>query len=223
MKSDNKYTKMQKAQYAKGASNHLEHNDNPDYWDILLEPLKYDKWDNKKAPDFGCGKGRNIENLLKLAEWAYVDGVDISSGNIKYCKKTFSDSKSKFYENNGVDLKAFPSNIYDFVLSTITLQHIPVYDIRDVLLKEIFRVMAPGGLFSFQMGWGEKIDKEQADYKDNFYNARGTNSIVDVNIDNVNDLIEHLEVIGFKHIRFTIRKSFSDIKHDEWIYTRAIK
>ena len=37
---DNRYTKMQKSQYKNGTSNHEEHNENPDYWDILLGELK---------------------------------------------------------------------------------------------------------------------------------------------------------------------------------------
>ena len=42
---NNNYTQMQKSSYNVGTSNHLEHNDNPDYWDILLGDLKdKNKW-----------------------------------------------------------------------------------------------------------------------------------------------------------------------------------
>jgi hypothetical protein len=47
MDSQNKYTMIQKGQYYGGTSNHLDHNDNPD-WDILLGDLK----DKNKAYDF---------------------------------------------------------------------------------------------------------------------------------------------------------------------------
>ena len=66
---------------------------------------------------------------------------------------------------------------YDFVMSTIVLQHIAVYDIRFQYLQEFFRVMKPGGLLSFQMGYGEGYGK--AGYYDNHYHAESTNSAHD--------------------------------------------
>ena len=62
---NNQYTKMQKKQYSNGTSNHSEHNSNDDYWNILLDDIKNkDAWKDKVGLDFGCGKGRNVTNLL---------------------------------------------------------------------------------------------------------------------------------------------------------------
>ena len=66
----NPYTLMQKGWYNPGTNNHEEHNNNPDYWDILLKDLKdKDKWAGKNALDFGCGKGRNVTNMLSLCDF----------------------------------------------------------------------------------------------------------------------------------------------------------
>ncbi len=219
MNPHNDYTEMQTAQYAGGTSNHLEHNENPDYWKYLLSQKCPKK--QKYALDFGCGKGRNVQNMISTSTWERVDGADISKANIEHCKIEFPDSK--FYQNNGVDLREIPDNTYDFVMSTITLQHIPVYDIRHSLITEISRVMRTGAVFSFQMGCGRKIESHQAEYKDNNYGAKGTNSKVDVNIGNANDLVNHLEMVGFNDITFNIKPAFSDTQHKDWIYTRAIK
>ena len=76
---DNNYTAMQKNQYSSGTTNHPEHNDNPNYWDILLSDLTdSDKWSGKNALDFASGKGRNVSNMLSTCNWNRVDGVDIS-------------------------------------------------------------------------------------------------------------------------------------------------
>ena len=65
----NNYTNMQKNQYSSGTSNHPEHNDNPNYWDILLSDLKdSDKWSGKNALDFASGKGRNVSNMLSTSQ-----------------------------------------------------------------------------------------------------------------------------------------------------------
>lgn len=226
MDKDNKYTQMQKKQYAVGTSNHPEHNENKDYWDILLSLMKQKAaWDGRKALDFGCGKGRNVTNLLSLCEWERADGVDISEGNIKHCEKEFADQNSKWFLNNGVDLEDIPSNEYDFVMSTITLQHIPVYQIRRNILGEILRVMKPGGVFSFQMAFGpvEEENKNPASYYDNTYGAQSTNSGWDVRVSNEEQITKDLEEIGFESVITKVRDSFSDRQHPQWIYVRCQK
>ena len=65
-------------------------------------------------------------------------------------------------------------------MSTIVLQHIAVYDIRFQYLEEFFRVLRPGGLLSFQMGYGEGYGK--AGYYDNHYDAESTNSFHDTTV-----------------------------------------
>ena len=64
---------MLDASYAIGTGNHPEHNPNPKYWDLLLGDIKIapEKWEGKKALDFGCGQGRNVTNLLSLLLFYY--------------------------------------------------------------------------------------------------------------------------------------------------------
>ena len=50
MEIDNKYTLMQKSAYSGGTSNHLEHNNNSKYWNILLSDLSdYEAWENRRS------------------------------------------------------------------------------------------------------------------------------------------------------------------------------
>ncbi len=224
---ENVYTQMQKSQYAAGTSNHPEHNKNKDYWDILLGLIKdQEAWKGKIALDFGCGKGRNVTNLLSLSEWKRVDGVDISVGNINHCKGEFCNQNSKWFVNNGVDLEELSSNEYDFVMSTITLQHIPVYEIRKNILTEILRVLKPGGTFSFQMTFGPASEGEYRNpalYYDNIYHAQGTNSAWDVRVSNEEDIIKDLKEIGFEGVETKVCDSFSDGQHPQWIYVKCQK
>lgn len=217
---------MQKSVYSGGTSNHEEHNQNIDYWDILLGDLKEkDQWDGKVALDFACGKGRNVTNMLSLCTWSRVDGVDLSEKNIQYCKSRYNQN-SNWYVNNGVDVSVLPSNEYDFVMSTIALQHIPVYDIRKSLITDLLRTMKSGGLFSFQMGYGKDLNSQlgpRSAYFDNVYKANGTNSTYDVRVQNEAEVIEDLINIGFSNITTYIKNSFSDHGHPQWIYVKAYK
>jgi len=224
---NNNYTTMQKSSYHNGTSNHPEHNDNPDYWNILLSDLKdSDRWIGKTALDFASGKGRNVSNMLSMCNWNRVDGVDISEGNIQFCKSSYNPKFSNWYCNNGIDVSELKTDEYDFIMSTIALQHIPVYDIRKSLITDLLRTLKPGGLFSFQMGFGEGLDSPlgpRSSYYTNFYDARGTNSRHDVRVHSESDVIEDLANIGYVNITTNVRESFSDKGHLQWIYVKAYK
>lgn len=227
---ENKYTALQKLQYRGGTSDHQEHNDNTEYWDILLGDIKRqpEAWLGKSALDFACGKGRNIENLWSLSEhFASIDGCDISATNIEACKKRFTDTAGRFVTTNGLNVTPLETSSYDFVMSTIALQHIPVYDIRRSIISDILRVMKPNAVFSFQMGCGTTLDNPNGGllsaYFENNYEASGTNSIHDVQIIDPGDLVSDLQNIGFVDVTYEIRPSFSDKIHENWIYIKCRK
>lgn len=233
MDQNNKYTKMQKAFYDKdkakqmAETNHEHHNLNTDYWSCLLRAIKDDpdKWDNKTALDFGCGTGRNIINLWSLACWGRMDGVDISKYNLIEASKILKESgippqRFNLYQNNGIDLQELKSNEYDFVMSTIALQHIAVYEIRYNLLSEMFRTMKKGGVLSIQMGYGRGYGK--AEYYENAYDAKGTNTKHDVIVPTAKCIYSDLIKIGFKDTTHQIMPPFSD-GHPKWIYVQAVK
>jgi len=225
--NDNKYTNMQKNAYSHGTSNHDEHNTNPNYWEILLGDLQNgEKWKGKIALDFACGRGRNVTNMLNLCDWERVDGIDISESNITQNKNDYQNQNSDWYCNNGVDVSDLKDNEYDFIMSTIALQHIPVYDIRKSLITDLLRTLKSGGVFSFQMGFGEGLESElgpRVSYFENHYDAPGTNSVCDVRVQNVEDIIKDLKEIGFTNITTEVRESYSDSGHPQWIYVKAYK
>lgn len=229
---DNKYTKMQADYYestAKGMAevNHRHHDANFSYWSVLLKPIREDsaKWKGKKALDFGCGTGRNICNLLRMADWTRVDGVDIAKNNLKEAVKLLhkdgiSAHLYRLHQNNGIDLAKINSDTYDFVMSTIVFQHIAVHDIRYGLLSELFRIMKSGAVISIQMGFGEGRGK--AEYHENAYDAQGTNSRHDVIVRSPKQIEKSLKEIGFTDFTYEIRESYSD-GHPEWIFFKAKK
>ncbi len=222
------YVNMLNNVYKYGTNNHLEHNDNPLYWDLLLKDIKSNPeiWRGKTALDFGCGKGRNVTNILSLANFERVDGIDVSDDNIRYCKESYKNQPSEFYKNSGKDLSQLKSDEYDFVMSTIVFQHICVHELRYKLKEEIYRVLKPGGIFSFQMGYGDinfTGHTNPKSYYENGYDASNSNGSNDVRISNESELISDLESIGFKNIKFEIHDSFNDGGHPNWIYVNAIK
>jgi SAM-dependent methyltransferase len=230
------YASMQKHFYYGGTTNHLIHNNNKNYWNILLSDLKEaEKWRGEKALDFGSGKGRNVTNMLSLCNWERVDGVDISVQNIKHCQANYEGQASRWYLNDGLGLSCIPgAEEYSFVMSTIALQHIAVYEIRKSIIQDIYRLLKPQGVFSFQMGYGENMNldplgRPKASYYENAYHAHSTNSEYDVRVTSEQDIIEDMKNIGFTEVETTITDTLSDngevldIGHPNWIWVRCVK
>tara|TARA_B100000212_G_scaffold342432_1_gene329543 strand:+ start:2258 stop:3061 length:804 start_codon:yes stop_codon:yes gene_type:complete len=137
-------------------NNHLEQDRNTHYIENMVLPISQYPlyWKDKVALDFGCGCGRNIRNLLTAADFARVDGCDVSKRNAEYTKKYIEkyfnlekdQKKCNTWETNGYDLQPAQSEEYDYVMSHIVFQHIPNYSIRYNILKDIHRVLKKGGI-----------------------------------------------------------------------------
>jgi ubiquinone/menaquinone biosynthesis C-methylase UbiE len=242
MEVNNKYTKMQKEYYNSTADimaveNHRGHDFNPDYYNLLLKEVYNNPniWNNKRCLDFGCGIGRNVDNLLKLSKWERADGCDLSSENIYRADcflKSCNHNNYKLFVTDGISLNSLESDFYDFIMSTIVLQHIAVYDIRFKILSDIYRVMKNEGLFSFQMAIYNENKIKCANYYNNSWDASGTNGAFDVSVSDPNYLINDLKKIGYKNITYEIKPEWdanskrymdSNISNSKWIFIKAYK
>lgn len=241
-----KYMVMLKKEAKWGTSYYERHDLNSEYWDKILGPVKSDpaKWENKMALDFGTGMGRNVNNLLSLANWKTVYAVDISEKNINKCTETFPE-KAKFRLIGGKDLKMFKDNSFDFVTATLVFKHLASHTLRYLLLEEIYRVMKPESVFTFDMGAGQNLDERAypnhwfcimrtgglvlpkdlkvADYHANIFDALGSNGEYDVRVIDSEDLESDLQKIGFKNIEIHRQPSYDDYIHKEWLYIRCEK
>ena len=111
VQSANPYTQMQVDYYESTADlmnqeNHRIHNGNQDYWDILVGDTE-SGYRHKVGLDFGCGCGRNVQNLW----WRFrrMDGVDLSFGNLVHANENLREvgatpDRFRLHQANGVDL-----------------------------------------------------------------------------------------------------------------------
>lgn len=232
IEKDNKYTAMQLKQYNVEAEKwslkerghvigNWEENNNKHDKDLLFRGIELSQC---VGLDFGCGPGRNLVRFGR--EFQRLDGVDISPTCIEKAQlhlraEGIEPDTINLYTCNGIDLECIPSEIYDVIMSTITLQHICVYEIRLNYFKEFFRILNPNGILTAQMGFGDREDG--CEYFENFYEADGTNGWHDVMIHDPADLQKDLEDIGFKDFTYSIEPCGGGDMHDNWIYFRAHK
>ena len=131
----------------------IERSENPDY---MLRPLKtfINNFDialnDKRILDFGCGGGAFSLNLLRLGA-TEVTGVEVDAKLLDIARSRLSD----FFQT-GFDLRVIeyidsdhglplPSQAFDIVWLHAVLEHVYPSQ-RPYVLKELWRVLMPGGL-----------------------------------------------------------------------------
>jgi len=106
----------------------------------------------RKALDFGCGVGRLTQPLADYFD--EVNGVDIAPYFIELANEyNRHGDKCKYYLNETNDLKSFFDNSFDFIYTTLTLQHLDHQYSKDYI-KEFLRILSPDGLLIFQLPSG---------------------------------------------------------------------
>src|SRR5207253_1801893 len=104
------------------------------------------------AVDLGCGIGRFTFAFGEMFD--YVLGVDISDEMIQKANELKAQrgyTNVKFHCNNGSDLAFIPAGSCDFAFSYTVLQHIPDKRIVFHYIKELARIVRPGGKILFQV------------------------------------------------------------------------
>lgn len=103
-----------------------------------------------KVLEIGCGAGRVTRALSEV--FGEVYGVDISGEMIRQAQSGLADRQNvHVIQNNGTDLGALGEPAFDFAFSSIVFQHIPSRAVIENYVREVNRVLRPGGLFKFQV------------------------------------------------------------------------
>lgn len=102
----------------------------------------------ERALDFGCGVGRLTRALGRRFEHAV--GVDISAGMVERAAQLNADVPAcEFRVNDAPDLAVFEDDSFDFVYSSIVLQHLPSQAEIERYVSELVRVARPDGIVVF--------------------------------------------------------------------------
>jgi SAM-dependent methyltransferase len=202
-----------------------EHEAYP-YEEYLLE--KYEG-PYHRALDFGCGMGRMICRMLRRFE--YVDGADLMETNLRHAERYLREQREgispcKLFKTSGLGCEIEIPYKYDFIYSTICLQHIPVHRIRFQIFADLCSLLNEGGAACFQMGFG--MDNG-VHWFDNEYGADASNAGLDVSIPDESHfrvIEQDLKAARFSIVDFAIKPSpHPDLRgyHTHWIFIHVRK
>lgn len=111
--------------------------------------------------EIGCGSGRMTRALSE--NFGQVYAVDVSGEMIQRAKDALKDRpNTHLFQNNGQDLSVLGDVQLDFAFTYIVFQHIPSRDVIRNYVREVARLLKPGGLFKFQVH-GDPSIKRTAD------------------------------------------------------------
>ncbi len=103
-----------------------------------------------KVLEIGCGAGRVTRALAR--QFGEVHAVDISGEMVAQATRALADfPNAHVYQNSGADLAVLGDIQVDFAFSTIVFQHIPSRAVIENYVREVHRLLRPGGLFKFQV------------------------------------------------------------------------
>lgn len=100
--------------------------------------------------ELGCGVGRITRALSP--SFSRSVGVDISAPMIARAREMNADRPNcEWAVNDAPDLASFADGEFDLVVSFIVLQHVPDRAVISSYLREMARILAPGGALVVQM------------------------------------------------------------------------
>lgn len=108
--------------------------------------------ENKTVLEVGCGVGRMSQALAKRFD--HVEAVDISSEMVSRARQyqeRAGITNIRYHLVSGQDLRSFDDCSIDFCFSFIVLQHIPDIGVILSYVREMGRVLKPGGALRFQV------------------------------------------------------------------------
>lgn len=102
-----------------------------------------------RALEIGCGPGRLVKPMSR--HFGEIHGVDVSDEMILLARQRLANiPHAHFHATNGASLAQFADESFDFVYSYAVFQHIPSREVVLEYMREIRRVLKPGGIFRGQ-------------------------------------------------------------------------
>jgi len=122
----------------------------------------FENIDGGKILDVACGVGQFIEILQSsLRSWNEIFGLDMDDHYVSEARKKFSGDRYRFIRGNSEKIP-YQNNDFNFVSISNGLHHI---EMPEKTLKEMKRVLKPGGYFVINEMFSDELTESQISQK----------------------------------------------------------
>jgi SAM-dependent methyltransferase len=101
---------------------------------------------NKQIAEIGCGRGGGLSYIVRTFAPATALGVDLDENAVKFCNNNYHHSGLTFAQGDAQDLNFLADQSFDIILNNESSHRYPR---MDLFLKEVHRLLRPGGYFLF--------------------------------------------------------------------------
>ena len=186
-----------------------EHEKKPKDREILLRFLR-EIGDRRPVWDFGCGPGQTTQYLKDLG--IEISGVDLSEKLLEQARTIHPEIH--FQKGNILDLE-FDDDSIAGVVAFYAIIHFTEEQVERAL-REVFRVLQPGGIFLFTYHIGEKTI--------HLAEFLGKKIDIDVMFFNNDFIFNRLAGCGFEKIEIIEREPYPGVEYQSRrAYVFAIK
>jgi phthiocerol/phenolphthiocerol synthesis type-I polyketide synthase E len=112
---------------------------------LVLEVIQDCPVEGKRVLDVGCGRGGTIHVFKTFFNPSRLDGLDLSSAAIQFCRAAHKDPRISFHEGDAENLP-FDDRSFDIVTN---LESSHTYPNIQRFYSEVYRVLIPGGHFLY--------------------------------------------------------------------------
>lgn len=113
--------------------------------------------EHARVLDLACGDGHLVTVLRPRVHVLEYTGVDISEGELDRARREFPELSLSFRRERVQQLTGSPASV-DYALSHMAMM---LFDDLDRVVREVARVLTPGGVFAAVIG-GEAADDDDA-------------------------------------------------------------
>ena len=111
--------------------------------------------ESTRVLDFGCGWGRMLRPFLNRVDAQNLYGADVRSESVQYAREL--NPFSQFFVVDGMPPMPFEDSSFDLIIAYSVFSHLNE-DVSREWVKEITRVIQPGGLVFFTTQGSDFLD-----------------------------------------------------------------
>mgnify|MGYP005851572721 CR=1 FL=1 len=152
-----------------------------------------------KILDAGCGEGRNA--IYFINQGYQIFGIDPNEVAVQYCRYLSKSLNPEFdihrFQVGRLEEIPFHDEAFDAVICSAVLHFAESVENFWQMIREIHRVLKPGGIFWFRMttGFGGILEESQALEGRRYLLPDGSERFLLTQLD-----VDNLEELGFRHL-----------------------